>query len=59
MDAVEDKIHRLSQLQLKILLLFTKSDNGIIFHPEKNVVYQKPLARNELGGLNKTKISFT
>jgi len=35
MDGIEDKIHRLSQLQLKILLLFTKSDNGIIFHPEK------------------------
>lgn len=34
MDEIEKKIHRLSQLQLKTLLLFTKSNNGLIHHPE-------------------------
>jgi len=35
MDQIEEKIHRLTQSQLHVLLLFAKSNNGIISSPHE------------------------
>lgn len=56
MDQIEEKIHRLSQSQLHILMFFAKSNDGIIF-PSKIIIKTGKALGGVISSLSRQKIN--